>query len=188
VGDSITFGAGLEYREINNYPAQLQRMLGEGYAVKNFGVNGATLLKQGDKPYWDLKAYQDTLAFNPDIVVIKLGTNDTKPHNWQHADAFVADYIAMVQAFRDLPSKPTVYLCTPAPVIGELGGMNDKTICEDIIPLIQQIAKDTNAPIIDIYTPLKDKPNLIPDKVHPNAQGATVMARAVKMSITSKND
>ena len=84
VGDSITFGAAIKDRGKNSYPSQLQELLGDDYKVNNFGVNGATLLKRGDKPYWKLEAYKKALGSNPDIVIIKLGTNDTKPHNWKH--------------------------------------------------------------------------------------------------------
>ena len=57
VGDSITYGSGIPDREHNSYPAQLQKLLGDGYEVRNFGVSGATLLKNGDKPYWKEKAF-----------------------------------------------------------------------------------------------------------------------------------
>ncbi|HEX6984910.1 MAG TPA: GDSL-type esterase/lipase family protein, partial [Planctomycetaceae bacterium] len=65
VGDSITFGSGVEERERNSYPAVLGRLLGERYEVRNFGVSGATLQKRGDKPYWTLDAFKDVSAFNP---------------------------------------------------------------------------------------------------------------------------
>src|SRR4051812_7771397 len=81
VGDSITFGAGIKDRDKNSYPAQLQGLLGSGYEVKNFGVSGATLLKEGDKPYWKEKAFEAAKKFEPNIVIIKLGTNDSKPQN-----------------------------------------------------------------------------------------------------------
>ena len=79
VGDSITLGAGLGD---NTYPEQLQRMLGGNYAVRNFGVSGATLLTNGDKPYVQQDLYHQSLSFQPDVVVIMLGTNDSKPQNW----------------------------------------------------------------------------------------------------------
>src|SRR5271168_4090727 len=91
VGDSITFGAGVTKGW--PYPAQLGRMLGSGYDVRNFGVSGATLLRAGDKPYDKQKAFPAALAFKPDIVILMLGTNDTKPQNWgPHAAEFDADY------------------------------------------------------------------------------------------------
>src|SRR3954469_23880998 len=79
VGDSITFGYGLQ--EVEKYPAVLGKLLGDRYQIGNFGVNGATLLKKGDNPYWKVPAFQAATDFKPNIVVIKLGTNDTKAQN-----------------------------------------------------------------------------------------------------------
>lgn len=82
VGNSITYGAGIAAREQNSYPAQLQYYLGEDYEVRNFGVSGCTSLQQGDYPYVQTGAYAQSLEFRPDIILIKLGTNDSKPQNW----------------------------------------------------------------------------------------------------------
>jgi acyl-CoA thioesterase-1 len=65
VGDSITQGAGTKGR---SYPSQLQKLLGDKWEVGNFGVSGRTLLRKGDFPYWNEKAYQNALAFKPDVV------------------------------------------------------------------------------------------------------------------------
>ncbi|MEG2791940.1 MAG: sialate O-acetylesterase, partial [Odoribacter sp.] len=43
VGNSVTYGYLIPNREKDCYPAQLARMLGEGYEVVNFGKSGATL-------------------------------------------------------------------------------------------------------------------------------------------------
>ena len=48
VGDSVTFGAGIEDKEADSYPQQLQQLLGSNYNVGNFGYFGATMLKCGD--------------------------------------------------------------------------------------------------------------------------------------------
>lgn len=186
IGDSITFGAGVKDRKKNCYPAQLQNLLGDTYRVTNFGVNGATLLKQGDKPYWKLKQYKVAQDLQPDIVIIKLGTNDTKPHNWKHKDDYQPNYIEMIQAFRDLDSNPAVYLCYPVPVVGERWGINEKAVREEVIPFIDAIAEETDAPIIDLYAAFKDKLDLIPDKVHPNAEGATVIAQTIAEALTAE--
>lgn len=186
IGDSITYGAGIKDRAKNCYPAQLDAMLGKGYTVKNFGVNAATLLKKGNKPYWNLKQYQAALDDQPDIVIIKLGTNDTKPDNWKHKDDYKPNYIEMVKAFQALDSKPAVYLCYPAPVFPERWGISDKTVREEVIPLVDEVAKATETKVIDLYTPLKDKAELVPDKVHPNAKGATILAQTVATAITEK--
>lgn len=179
VGDSITFGATIKDRKTNCYPAQLGGLLGDAYTVTNFGVNAATMLKQGNKPYWKLKQFQVAQDAQPDIVIIKLGTNDTKPDNWKHNEQFQPDYTEMVKLFQSLKSRPTVYICHPAPVVGEQWGINDKTVREGVIPAVDKVAKETGATVIDLYTPLKDKPELLPDKVHPNAEGAKVIAQTI---------
>jgi lysophospholipase L1-like esterase len=99
VGDSITFGAGVEKREVNNYPKVLGSLLGDKYEVRNFGVSGATLLSKGDHPYIKTGAYSDAKKFAPQIVIIKLGTNDTKPQNWKHEADFLADATNMIKEF-----------------------------------------------------------------------------------------
>ena len=118
IGDSITYGSGISDRIKDSYPAQLQRLLRQydrNWQVGNFGVSGATLLHRGDKPYVRESAYNDARAYNPDIVIIKLGTNDSKPQNWQYKEDFVADYSAMIDVFRSLPSRPQVWICKPVP-------------------------------------------------------------------------
>ncbi len=84
VGDSITFGAGVPNNWVNAWPGQLQKMLGKHYKVANFGHSGATLLKDGDLPYWKTPEYKHSTAFKGKIVIIMLGTNDTKAWNWKH--------------------------------------------------------------------------------------------------------
>ncbi len=42
IGNSITHGSGIDMQEQKGYPAQLQRLLGNGYRVKNYGWPGAT--------------------------------------------------------------------------------------------------------------------------------------------------
>jgi lysophospholipase L1-like esterase len=120
VGDSITYGSGISDRTKDSYPAQLQGILQQydlAWEVRNFGVSGATLLSKGDKPYIRETAYSDARASNPDIVIIKLGTNDSKPQNWQYKADFVTDYENMIDAFRTLPSRPQVWICRPVPAV-----------------------------------------------------------------------
>ena len=183
VGDSITFGAAIKDRVKNCYPAQLGRMLGEEYEVRNFGVNGATLLKKGDKPYWKLKAYANARDFQPEVVVIKLGTNDSKPNNWKHKEEYVADYVALIESFRKLASKPTVWLCYPVPAYPGRWGITDKVMKEEVMPRLDEVAKKSGCKVIDLYSALSDKKEMFPDLVHPNAKGATLIAEAVSSAI-----
>lgn len=113
VGNSITYGAGIQNRELNSYPAQLNMFLGEEYEVKNFGVSATTLLGQGDNPYSSTEVYRQSLEYRPDIVFIKLGTNDSKPQNRIHMDAFKQDYLRLIRSYQKLSSHPRVILLTP---------------------------------------------------------------------------
>lgn len=182
IGDSITAGAGIKDRS-KHYPTQLQNMLGDKYQVKNFGVSGRTLLKKGDHPIWKEKKYKNAIEFNPHIVVIKLGTNDTKPQNWKHKSEFKSDLIAMVKQLQSLTAKPKVFLCKPVPAYKTKWGINDKDITEGVIPIVEAVAKEMNLTVIDLYTALSGKEKMFPDKIHPNGEGATIMAETVLKAI-----
>ena len=186
VGDSITFGKGIRRRKRNSYPSQLAAMLGDKWAVRNFGVSGATLLKKGETPYWDKKALNDAHKFNPDVVIIKLGTNDSKPHNWTHKAEYVSDYIALIESFQELESNPTVWICYPVPAYSGRWGITDKVMTDDVMPLIDKVAKKANVKIIDLYSALSNKKEMFPDTVHPNSTGAKLMAEKIYLEITGK--
>ncbi|MDR0937911.1 MAG: GDSL-type esterase/lipase family protein [Mediterranea sp.] len=186
VGNSITFGAGLRRPKLEGYPAVLGEMLGDAYWVKNFGVSGRTMLSKGDNPYVKERRYRDALAFNPNIVVIQLGTNDSKPYNWAHKADFERDAQAMVDAFRALPAKPRIYLCLPSKAYGSAFDISDEVIVKEVIPAIQRLAKRNKLPVIDLHTAMDGQPGLFPDFIHPNKQGAKVMAKAVFEGISAK--
>ncbi len=187
VGDSITYGLGIADRTHDSYPAQLERMLKEfdpAWEVENFGVSGATLLRKGDRPYIRESAYQNALASHPDIVIIKLGTNDSKPQNWAYADEYVSDYVAMIDAFRSLPSEPTVWICKPVPTFYVNFSIRPDVIRDEILPMVEEISARTGASIIDLYTAMEDHGDLFPDGIHPNADGAGLMAEAIVPYLT----
>jgi len=182
IGDSITYGAGISDRTNNSYPAQLQRILQQydpAWEVRNFGVSGATLLRRGDKPYIQETVYGSARASNPDIVVIKLGTNDSKPQNWQYKEDFVSDYGNLIDVFRALPSRPQVWICKPVPAFRVNFAIRPEVIRDEILPLVDQISREKLVPVIDLYTALLDTEPLFPDGIHPNAEGAGLIAQAI---------
>ena len=184
VGDSITQGAKLA--KGMSYPEQLQKMLGSPWIVKNFGKSGRTLLKQGDFPYWNESIYQDALQFAPDAVIIKLGTNDTKPQNWKHIADFKNDYRALVESFRSLQTEPRIYICTPCPVVGSGAfDINNAGVLKEVA-WIKELAAELNVGLVDMNAAFAGKSNLLPDKVHPNAEGATLLASAAYSALTGK--
>ena len=183
VGDSITVSPVLG----NAYPEKLQALLGTNWIVGNFGVGGRTLLRKGDYPYCNDDAFTRAQAFQPDVVVILLGANDTKPYNWKYHNEFEGDYTNLVNTFQNLASRPRIYLCRPTPV-PEPGnyGINESAEQEEI-KIIDHLVDTMKLGEIDLYTPLKDQPQLFPDRVHPNAEGAAAIAKLVYSHISRIN-
>ena len=182
VGDSITYGAGISNRVQDAYPAQLERLLqrfDRSWETRNFGVNSATLLRNGDLPYVQLTAYTQAREWNPDVVIIMLGTNDTKPVNWAHSAEFVSDYLDMIDAFAALPSEPDIWICKPVPAFSTIWGITNQVITEEIIPFIDEIASQRDVGVIDMYTPLLGAAAFFPDTIHPDATGAGLMAEVI---------
>lgn len=189
VGDSITFGHGLKDRAHESYPVQLQALLGSHWQVMNFGFSGATLLKHGTRPYSLQPPYREALASKPNVVIIKLGTNDTNQKDWpSHKKEFLSDYLELIRTFRELETRPRIYLCLPVPLFRDRGKNydTDKILTEEVIPKIRAVARKTHVPVIDLYTELADKAEMFPDGVHPDARGARVMAAAICAQLTGR--
>lgn len=187
VGNSITYGYGIENREQNSYPSVLQRLLGKGYKVENFGHSGATLLSKGHRPYIQQEEYKKALAFAGDIVVIHLGINDTDPRNWpNHRNDFVKDYLTLISSFKKANPKARIVIARMSPLSHRHPRFESGT--RDWHAEIQQaialLAQQTNAQLIDFHEPLYHFPQMLPDAVHPNAQGAAILAQVVYGAIT----
>jgi sialate O-acetylesterase len=190
VGDSITFGHGIKDREHASYPARLQLLLGDKYEVQNFGVSGATLIKLGTRPYVQQDACRDALKFRPQIAVIMLGTNDTNKQTWpDHKQDFVADYSELVGKFRKVSPSVHVWICLPPPLVRDRGKEwdTDAILSDQVIPKIKSIAEDSKAELIDLNSIFASHAALLPDGVHPNAEGAELMARTVFESLQKKS-
>jgi len=187
IGNSITKGSTIPDRPRDSYPSQLQRMLGDKWIVRNFGVGGRTMLKKGDFPYWNEEAYVQAKAFLPDVVILKLGTNDTKPQNWKYSNEFHSDYRAMVKELKALPSHPRIYICKPVPAYARKQfSINDSIVIHGVIPVVEKVAREEKLPVIDLFTALSGKEELFQDKIHPNAEGAGLMAKAIYKALTEK--
>jgi acyl-CoA thioesterase-1 len=185
VGDSITYGYGLSNPSQQSYPAVLQTLLGGKDSVQNFGTSGCTLLKRGDKPYWTDANFAASDAFKPDLVVIMLGTNDAKPQNWSHKGDFASDYASLIDHYRGLGAQ--VYVAAPPPVYSPGAFSIDPVVFSDeVVPLIHQVATSANAPLIDVFQALSGKPGDFPDTVHPNAEGAKLIAQTVADALASR--
>lgn len=181
VGDSITAGAGAGRGQ--DYPSQLAALLGDGYLVRNFGVSGATALAQGNRPYIRRPEFRQALAFSPHVVILKLGTNDSKPQNWRLKEQFAGDLGDMIEKFAALDSQPTILLGLPAPVARDNFGIRQSVMDKEIRPLVKRLAAEKKLGAIDFYAALKDHPKELPDGVHPNGAGYRRMAEAAAKAV-----
>ena len=189
IGDSVTRGYGIKGKG-QSYPEQLQVLLGDSYDVQNFGHSGATLLKQGHNPYVKTEDFQDAIHFAADIVIISLGLNDTDPRNWpNYGTSFVSDYTDLIDAFKSVNPKVEVYVCTMTPIFSGhpryLSGTRDWF--NAIQNLIPAIADANDAQLIDNYSPLAARIDLFEDYLHPDAQGAGIIAATVSRSLIGTN-
>jgi sialate O-acetylesterase len=187
VGNSVTYGYGLSDREHTAYPVVLQQLLGKGFDVRNFGHSGATLLRHGHRPYTQLPEFRQAMDFKADLVVIHLGLNDTDPRNWpNYGDEFIGDYRALIDSFRVANPKAKIWICLMTPIFHRHPRFQSGTRDwhEAIQKTIRQIAATTDVGLIDLHTPLYSHPELFPDALHPNAEGAAILARTVCSAIT----
>ena len=188
IGNSITDGSGIFMRDLFGYPAQLQQKLGSKYYVKNFGVGRRTMLNHGDYPYMNEQAWRDALDFEPDIAIVKLGTNDSKPKNWKYGKEFYHDMQQMIDSLKALPSHPQIYLATPIPAYSPLGTISDSVIVHDICPLVKKIARKNNCHLIDLHTLYTPTEGMIQkDGIHPTIKGAGYLADIILENITSNS-
>ncbi len=181
IGDSITFGHGIKDREMT-YPAQLQKLLGEGYEVQNFGNSGRGILKKSmrgkeKRAFISMKEHQEALAFEPDIVISNLGINDLMDFE-KFGDDFVQDYIELLTAYQSLDSKPRLIVWTPLAPLFEGHAFFEDVRIKEINRAIAKVARKMEIESIDLESALKQRASLFPDKIHPNAEGAAVIAKA----------
>lgn len=182
IGNSITEGMG----STTHYPTRLATKLGAAYTVENDGVSGTTLLKRGDNPYWKNGKLGNVFALKPDIVTLKLGTNDTKTQNWQYQADFVKDLTAMVDTVANISSHPLIMLCLPCPIFANSFGIRDSILTNSLNARIQQVATAKGLAVIDIYGALKGRSDLFPDGVHPNDAGADSIASIIYRAYLAK--
>ena len=192
VGDSVTYGFGIPHFGKNNYPAALQRLLGDGYCVNNYGYSGRTACLMGDRPYRVETLCTKSRAFAPDIVVVQLGANDSKTFNWGktaaevivYPEQFAWDLKELVKMYQALPSHPQVYVASPLPAYEDGTGkvrydIQPDVIRDEILPIVRRVAEDTGAEWIDLFSVFDGKPQLFSDGLHPTAEGAALLAQTV---------
>ena len=185
VGDSLTYGSGvLKTRDTDAYPAQLQIKMGTDHLVSNFGLRNATASASGDLPYVESEEYQQSLKSKPDIVVLMLGTNDTKTYNWNASD-YEAGLKELVESYQQLDTKPTVYLMR-SPYCYSLDGsdvaeydIQPEVVSDELGGIVEKVAAETGVEVIDLYQLTEGQDELYTDGIHFNAKGYELIADEV---------
>jgi acyl-CoA thioesterase-1 len=179
VGDSIT--------EASGYPSYLQSLLGSQYLVENFGVSGSTVLLNSGRPYMNQPEFQSAKKFQPNTVVIILGTNDGHHELHQYNESFEGDYEKLITQFRQLKSKPQIWIVKPPPIFSNSSELSSTYFTQTIIAQIEEVANKQNLPIIDVYSAFGNHTDYFEGGVHPNSQGAALIASQVYKAITGQN-
>lgn len=187
VGDSVTYGHSIKNWPVNNYPVLLSESLGEKYCVKSYGVSGSTVQPDGDQPYNITKAYTWSHEFEADIIVLMLGSNDSKPENWKGAEKFKEEYITLIDSYAQADNNPVIVLCTPPTAYFPEGVTQDLSnydvqpfIIEDIADIVTDVAVEKGYTLININNLTENRRDLFgKDNVHPNNEGANEIATAV---------
>jgi|WetSurMetagenome_2_1015567.scaffolds.fasta_scaffold88838_2 acyl-CoA thioesterase I len=178
VGDSITEGF--------DYPNELWMLLGSNFTVRNFGHGGTTVSLDAPTPYIQQAAFQEAKDFQPNIIIIMLGTNDALPDFQIYNAFFVDDYLRIISEFQALQSKPQIWIVLPPPIFHDGTGLSTEFFKQNIIPKIQEVANQTNLPTINVYAALIGRPDCFPDGVHPNTEGTRLIAQEVYRVLAQK--
>ena len=179
VGDSLT--------QSTFYPLELSTHLGGGYMVRSFGVGSTTVSLDSETPYMNTSTFESALEFEPDIVIVMLGTNDAQPSLHQYNASFVEDYLTLISEFQKLSSNPEIWIVLPPPIFSDQGGkISPEYFKNTLIPLIEQVASQTDLPTIDVFSALADHSDSFPDGLHPNNAGAELIADEIYKAIKTR--
>jgi hypothetical protein len=92
----------------------------------------------------------------------------------------------MIAAFRQANPAAKIFICYPTPDFPGRWGINEKTIREEMIPMIRTVAEEAGAGVIDLHSALAGREELFPDTVHPNDEGAKLMAAEIYRALTGQ--
>lgn len=187
VGDSITYGMSVINWFENTYPAQLGDMLGDDYHVQNFGFSAKTAQENNDESYRATKLYEKSKKYQPDIVILMLGSNDSKPYNFNGGKAdFKQAMKELIEIYQGLESSPEIILATvnagfyvhganEGDYMYDINGANINIINQ----AIKELAEEYNLTLVDTFAITKDHPEWYKlDGIHPDKNGQTAMAEA----------
>lgn len=189
VGSRGTLGAGGSGAGAKPYPFRLQGLLGSGYLVGDFVKDGATVFEKGDQPYIRQKEFREVFSFLPRILLIELGTHDSKPGNRDQLGEFERNYAALIDSFRTLAPVPRIVLLVPPPVFTtDSSDVTGDILDRYIAPAIRTVGYAKKCEVVDLHAMFLDTPECFPDQVHPSARGVEMMASRMCEFLTMESD
>ena len=178
IGNGVTYGIGVENREKNNFPQQLQYLLGTKYKVTNFGVVNAPVLSNGLNGYTQTAEFKKSKTINPDIIFIELGLDEINSSDTAFISNFTNTLEDIVQSYTNSSARPRIVLLLPLPIfLNDSSLFNNSVIKNKIIPKIQKIAFEKNLEVLDLFSMFIDKQDLFLDKLHPSSLGGTLISK-----------
>lgn len=184
IGDSLTYGHSWHNQ---SYPVYLQEALGETVEVRNFGVNGSAVTNRNESNYklkYDtLQEYTDSLAFQPDIVVILLGSNDG--YNWTgSAPTFEEEYTKLINSYLDNGAQHIVLVTSPPTLKNNAFNIQDSVLNAEVCPRQRAIAHQLGLPLVDARVAFEGMDSYESlfrpgDGVHFSVEGAQFVAQLV---------
>ena len=193
IGDSITYGTGVLFRDYESYPACLSKKVSKDFQVLNYGLSGRTAMTSGNRPYTEESFYQISKDVEADIYIIMLGTNDSKAKNWnksgEDGENYKEDLKNLVLSYKNLQNSPSIYLMQPPKAFPNgksnlsVYSIDDSIISTSIYEIVKEVSQELNVGCIDLYNLTKDHPNWYMDGVHPNASGYKAIANYINESI-----
>lgn len=211
MGDSITEGFGLGDNSEVYYPSVLNTLLGEEYEVFNKGVSGSCVTNTFDKegntigfPYPRQDRYLEALELKGDIYILMTGTNDAQDGSYDDVEGFdpCSNIISYEKEFMHyyqcilediLTANPEakVFIVKPVPVLKCIWRKHQQKYLDILLPYYDEIQKrNPGMQLINVYQAFRDyqvKPleSLYQeDGLHPNAEGASLIANTIFNGIT----
>lgn len=185
IGDSITFGAGVALtRHRDGWVRILGRKLKGKYEVLNYGICGATLLREGDQPYRP-SFWRVAKALRAQIYLLMLGTNDSKPQNWS-TEKYAQQMQERIQELKNEASPERIVLMSPPPAFKKnetdpyaAFDIDGEVILGEIRKIVRTCAEENGIDFIDLYGSMDGHPEYMGDGVHPNKLGNKVIAETI---------
>eukprot|EP01001_Neometanema_parovale_P007391 NODE_3697_length_1175_cov_40.188213_g3512_i0.p1 GENE.NODE_3697_length_1175_cov_40.188213_g3512_i0~~NODE_3697_length_1175_cov_40.188213_g3512_i0.p1 ORF type:complete len:228 (-),score=17.80 NODE_3697_length_1175_cov_40.188213_g3512_i0:133-816(-) len=182
LGDSLTEGV---HGGGKPYPTFLsQHLQAQGFnqvEVRGFGHSGATLMYHTNLPYNRTREWRAILEYRPHIIVVLLGTNDSKRKYFMKAGgrlSFVREMKYMLSQLRVLSSSPDIILGIPPPAYRPIDTIDQATIVSEIQPAIMSVGAELGFPTFSLQEPVIVR-SMMHDGVHLNPTGRRKMGAAI---------